>query len=246
LAREDFLHLAVEILKNAQYLIALTGSGISKESNIPTFRGKDGLWKNYDVTQLATPMAFHRNPKLVWEWYTWRQGLISKAVPNPAHKILVKWEQQGRLQSILTQNVDGLHRRAGSIKVLEVHGNIFHTKCTVCSFTGTIDKPMKGIPTCPKCRNQIRPNVVWFGESLDSRVLSQVSKELEQSDVCLVIGTSGIVQPAASFPLIVKQNRGKLIEINTESTPLTRIADVHLQGKAGEILPELDSLMLST
>ncbi len=231
---------AAELISNSTHLIALTGAGISKESNVPTFRGKDGLWKNYDAMELATPTAFARNPKLVWEWYTWRQDLISKCVPNPAHVTLSKWEEEGRLKRIITQNVDGLHYRAGSKTILEVHGDIFALKCTACDFTSRLEKPANGIPLCPECENNLRPDVVWFGESLDGEVMQDVYHELEQADVCIIIGTSALIHPAATFPLIVKQNGGSLIEINVQQTPLTGYVDIHLSGKAGEILPLLD------
>ncbi|MFW9844042.1 MAG: NAD-dependent deacylase [Candidatus Thorarchaeota archaeon] len=239
----ESLESAIDTISNADYLIALTGAGISRESNVPTFRGKDGLWRNFDAMELATPDAFKRNPTLVWEWYTWRQGLIAECNPNPAHLTLVSWEKRGLLQSLITQNVDGLHIRAGSKNVLEVHGDLWALKCTSCEYRGRLDSPAVGIPSCPSCSNNLRPDVVWFGESLDSCIISHVYTELEQADVCLVIGTSALVQPAASFPLRVKQKGGHLIEINIERTPLSSIVDLHLAGKAGEILPKLDSLL---
>ncbi|TFG29787.1 NAD-dependent deacylase [Candidatus Thorarchaeota archaeon] len=230
-------------IKDSRHLVALTGAGISKESNVPTFRGSDGLWKNYDAMQLATPDAFYRNPELVWEWYTWRQNLIHSCTPNPAHIILAKWENSGLLKRLITQNVDGLHRRAGSEQIYEVHGNLWSLKCTSCKYTGRLVTPAIGVPVCPSCNSNLRPDVVWFGESLDSVVMSNVYEQLQQSDVCIVIGTSALVQPAASFPLIVKRNEGILIEVNVEPTPLTSVVDFHLEGKAGEVLPCLDSLL---
>lgn len=238
---EFILDSVAQVIKNSKYLIALTGAGISKESNVPTFRGPDGLWKNYDAMELATPDAFQRNPKLVWEWYSWRQGLIASCNPNPAHNILAKWEQSGLLKTLITQNVDGLHRRAGSNFVHEVHGNLWALKCTSCSFQGKLDVPATEIPKCPLCASNLRPDVVWFGEPLDSNIMSEVYFELERADVCIVVGTSALVQPAASFPFIVKQNGGIIIEVNIEPTPLTNSAHYHLEGKAGIILPELDS-----
>ena len=237
------LQSVAHVIENAEYLIALTGAGISKESNVPTFRGKDGLWRNYDAMELATPDAFRRNPSLVWEWYTWRQGLIAECNPNPAHLTLVKWEQKGLLKSLITQNVDGLHIRAGSKNVHEVHGNLWALKCVSCNYRGRLDSPAEGIPSCPECSNNLRPDVVWFGESLDHDIISNVYNELEQADVCLVIGTSALVQPAASFPLIVKQRGGQLIEMNVERTPLSSAVDFHLSGNAGEIMPQIDSLL---
>jgi NAD-dependent deacetylase len=234
---------AASIIENSKYMVALTGAGISKESNVPTFRGKDGLWKNYDPMQLATPSAFESNPELVWEWYSWRQNLISNSNPNPAHTTLAKWEKSGLLKTLITQNVDGLHRRAGSERILEVHGDLWKLKCEVCYHRDRLSSPANGIPTCPECDSNLRPDVVWFGENLDASVILQVYEELEKADVCLVIGTSALVQPAASFPVVVKQRQGILIEVNVEMTPLTAIADIHLYGKAGEILPKLDELL---
>jgi NAD-dependent deacetylase len=234
---------AASVISKSDYLIALTGAGISQESHVPTFRGKDGLWKNYDPMQLATPAAFESNPELVWEWYSWRQGLIANCDPNPAHNILAKWEHEGILRTVITQNVDGLHRRAGSEKILEVHGDLWAVKCPVCYHRDRMSSPAEGIPICPECDSHLRPDVVWFGESLDASIISRVYDELERSDVCMIIGTSALVQPAATFPLIVKQHQGVLIEVNIEPTPLTSITDFHLSGKAGEILPLLNELL---
>ena len=240
---KESLYSIIDTISNSEYLIALTGAGISRESNVPTFRGKDGLWRNYDAMELATPDAFRRNPTLVWEWYTWRQGLIAECNPNPAHHTLVNWEKRGLLKSLITQNVDGLHIRAGSKNVIEVHGDLWALKCTSCAYTGRLDAPAVGIPICPDCSNNLRPDVVWFGESLDRETISYAYDELEQADVCIVIGTSALVQPAASFPLIVKQQGGQVIEVNVEQTPLTPVVDFHISGKAGEIMFKLESIL---
>jgi NAD-dependent deacetylase len=239
----DPLSQSVDIIQNAKHLIGLTGAGISKESNVPTFRGKDGLWRQYNAMDLATPQAFSQNPKLVWEWYSWRQNLISKCQPNPAHFTLAKWEEEGLLKMLITQNVDGLHRNAGSNKVLEVHGNIWRIKCTKCPHKSNLDAPATNIPFCPKCGANLRPDVVWFGEGLSPQVMNQVFNELKSADAIIVIGTSAIVQPSASFPFIVKRRGGHIIEINVETTPLTSTADISLQGKAGVLLPKLSQLL---
>ena len=237
------LKAAATLIRDAEYLITLTGAGISKESNVPTFRGKDGLWKQYNAMDLATPHAFRQNPLLVWEWYIWRQNLIAKCEPNPAHYTLANWEHNGLLKTLITQNVDGLHRKAGSTHVLEVHGNLWALKCITCRYHSRLSQPVQEIPSCPECGSNLRPDVVWFGESLSSTVMEQVYTELQHSDIILVVGTSALVQPAASFPLIVKQNGGQILEVNVETTPLTTSADIHLTGKAGEILPKLDKLL---
>ncbi|MFX1576941.1 MAG: NAD-dependent deacetylase [Promethearchaeota archaeon] len=234
---------AAELIRTAKHLVALTGAGISQESNVPTFRGKDGLWKHYNVMDLATPQAFNRNPELVWEWYAWRQNLIAQCNPNPAHYTLVKWEKNQILKSLITQNVDGLHRKAGSTKVLEVHGNIWSLKCTQCSYHAQITQPAQSLPRCPKCKVNLRPDVVWFGESLPSQIMIQVYTELHNADAILVIGTSALVQPAASFPFLVKRQGGCILEINIEETLLTSAVDIHLSGKAAEILSQLDQLL---
>ncbi|MFX1560089.1 MAG: NAD-dependent deacetylase [Promethearchaeota archaeon] len=241
--KEFHLQEAVDVISAANYLVALTGAGISKESNVPTFRGEDGLWRQYNAMELATPSAFARNPSLVWEWYTWRQGLISDCSPNPAHYTLAKWEKRGILKTLITQNVDGLHIRAGSVNVHEVHGDLWALKCSSCDYHGRLDKPASGIPSCPNCNNHLRPDVVWFGETLNPVVMKRVYSELELADTCIVIGTSALVQPAASFPFIVKQLGGKIIEVNVEQTMLTGVVDVHIPGKAGEVLPALDELL---
>jgi NAD-dependent deacetylase len=234
---------AAKIISDAEYMIALTGAGVSRESNVPTFRGADGLWRNYDPMELATPQAFARNPKLVWEWYSWRQGLIAACEPNPAHTTITEWEVNGILNYLITQNVDGLHRQAGSDNVLEVHGDLWATKCTSCDYHGRLDSPAESIPLCPECNGMLRPDVVWFGESLDSRIMTRVHEELASADVCLVVGTSALIQPAASFPIVVKHSGGKIVEVNIDRTPLTPVSDVHVSGKAGEVLPELDQLL---
>jgi len=239
----DLLSSATSFIRNANHLIALTGAGISKESNVPTFRGKDGLWRQYNAMDLATPQAFAQNPKLVWEWYTWRQNLISKCQPNPAHLTLAEWEKRGILKAVITQNVDGLHRQAGSGKVLEVHGDIWRVKCTACSYRTHLSEPAIGIPTCADCGANLRPDVVWFGESLPSTIMGEVFSQLEQADAIIVIGTSALIQPSASFPFIVKRRGGHVLEVNVEATPLTPIADVHLKDKAGIILPQLNTLL---
>jgi len=230
----------VNILHNAEYLIALTGAGISQESNVPTFRGQDGLWRQYNAMELATPNAFRQNPEIVWEWYAWRQGLIANCEPNPAHLTLAKWENEGILKVLITQNVDGLHHRAGSKNPLLVHGNLWDLKCTHCGYRGSISTPVTRLPRCPECQALLRPDVVWFGEGLPSKVLDQVFVELERADAIMVIGTSAMVQPSASFPLVVQRHGGQIIEVNIEVTPLTAIADIHLRGKAGELLPQID------
>ena len=233
---------AARLLKRAEHAIAFTGAGISAESGIPTFRGKGGLWEKYKPEEIATPEAFERDPVKVWEWYKMRMELIAKAKPNPGHIALARMEEEGIIKTVITQNVDGLHQRAGSKNVLELHGSIWRVRCTnpECNYRARIKEPPREIPPkCPKCGSLLRPDVVWFGEPLPSRVWEQAVLEASNADVVLVVGTSGVVMPAAMIPLLVKQHGGTIIEVNIEASNITVSADIFLKGKAGEILPRL-------
>lgn len=219
-------------------IVALTGSGISKGSGIPTFRGKDGLWKNYNAMELATPQAFGRDPQLVWEWYAWRIGIILTKDPNPAHHALVKLQEKGFLDWVITQNVDSLHFRAGSKNLLEVHGNIFRTKCMSCGEKTMLTEAPIEPPLC-ECGEMLRPDVVWFGESLDRNVLQKVDEIIRtECDILLVIGTSGVVYPIADLPYLAKMNGVIVIEFNVDETPISQIANFVILGKSEEILPK--------
>ncbi|MHA1593150.1 MAG: NAD-dependent protein deacetylase [Candidatus Baldrarchaeia archaeon] len=231
---------AADLIGSSNFVVALTGAGISAESGIPTFRGKNGLWRKYRAEDLATPEAFARNPRLVWEWYVWRMKIIGSAEPNPGHIALAKMEEMGILKALITQNVDGLHRRAGSRNVLELHGNIWRVRCVDCGFSKMISKPPEQIPPkCEECGGLLRPDVVWFGEPLPKDVLNRAIYYASRADLMLVIGTSAVVQPAASLPLLTKRNGGILIEINISDTPLTPICDLTIREKAGVILPKI-------
>jgi NAD-dependent deacetylase len=234
-------------LKESKKIIALTGSGVSAESGIPTFRGKNGLWKNFRAEELATPQAFSRNPKLVWEWYNWRREIIILKQPNPAHKVLALWERKFPEFYLVTQNIDGLHQKAGSKRVIELHGNIWQVKCTKeGKIFDNFEVPLKEIPPlCPLCGALLRPNVVWFGESLDQSKLSQAVELITECEIMFVIGTSAIVQPAASLPYFALREGATVVEINIETTPLTSQVNYFLKGKAGEILFELDKKLNS-
>ncbi len=241
---EKLLKDAASVLRGSKNVVVLTGAGISAESGIPTFRGKDGWWKRYRAEELATPEAFRRDPKLVWEWYNYRREIIHSKKPNRAHIILSKWENEGKFENftIITQNVDGLHMRSGSKNVLCLHGDIWKVRCTGCYREEyNFDVPLKEIPPrCSNCNSLLRPGVVWFGESLPQFELERSFRELERCDLLIVIGTSGIVYPAASMPQYAKSHGSKIIEINIEKTPITNYAHIFLKGKAGEILPLLD------
>jgi NAD-dependent deacetylase len=231
----------VRSIHNAEKIAVLTGSGISAESGVPTFReAQTGLWSRFDPMELATPQAFQRDPRLVWEWYAWRRGLISKAEPNPAHLALAEIEKRLARFTLITQNVDGLHQKAGSRGVIELHGNIWRTKC---SLEGTIvekwDEDGDPPPRCPSCAGFLRPDVVWFGENLPLENLSAAIQAAQNCDVFLSVGTSSLVQPAASLPLLAKEAGAVVVEVNPDPTPLAEAAGYVLRGPAGKVLPEL-------
>ncbi|HDN97877.1 MAG TPA: NAD-dependent deacylase [bacterium] len=226
----------IERLKHAENVTFLTGSGISKESGIPTFRGEDGLWKNYSPEELASPEGFMRDPQLVWDWYNWRRDIIRKAEPNRGHLIIKEFERFFNIY-VITQNVDGLHEKTGVKNLVELHGNIFRNRCSRCGkMFGDIQS--KKIPTC-ECGGLIRPDVVWFGEPLKEKDLSMAIEWSKKADVFFLVGTSGIVYPAASLPFFAKENRGFVVEINIEKTPLTPHIDLHLEGSASQVLDML-------
>lgn len=236
------LDAVCDILLAAKSICFLTGAGISAESGIPTFRGEEGLWRKYRAEQLATPMAFIQDPKLVWEWYDWRRGIIASKEPNPGHKVLVEWEKLFPDFTLITQNIDGLHQRAGSRNVIELHGNIWMHRCVdEKTITENHDIPIKELPPhCEKCGALLRPHVVWFGESLDGSILHKSFQLSSSCDVMFSIGTSAVVQPAASLPLSAVEAGAKVIEINPDPTPLTSSADFSFRAKSGELLPILD------
>ncbi len=226
--------------KKETKIAVLTGAGISAESGIPTFRGEDGLWKRYRPEELATPEAFARDPALVWEWYDWRRQIIARSRPNPAHKTLAEMEEFFPNFTLITQNVDGLHQVAGSRKVLELHGNIWRVRCVrEGTITENREVPFREIPPRCKCGALLRPDVVWFGEPLPKDVLEEAFAAAESCDIMLVIGTSALVQPAASIPLAAFRRGAALIEINPQETPLSPYATGILREKAGKALPLL-------
>lgn len=223
-------------------VVALTGAGISAESGVPTFRGPGGLWKQFRAEDLATPQAFKNDPKLVWEWYIYRRQIIAKSNPNPGHIAIVELQQIIMDNFLLiTQNVDGLHRRAGSKDLIELHGNIFLNRCNQCSrrFPDDVLNFEVLPPLCPNCQGEIRPDVVWFGENLDPVSIEDAFAASRRASLFLSIGTSAIVHPAASLPLIAKENGAMLIEINPERTPLTPLADCALPYPSAIALPPL-------
>ncbi len=234
---DDLMRRAARIIREADYLVALTGAGISAEAGIPTFRGKDGLWDKYRPEELATPWAFQRDPLRVWRWYAWRIRLVFSAKPTVAHLVLAELERRGILKAVITQNVDGLHQRAGSRRVIELHGSLLRARCTVCGYEWKITRPPedKELPLrCPRCNGLARPGVVWFGEPLPADALAEAYREARKADVFLVVGTSGVVEPAGSIPLIALEAGAVLINVNLEPNRYSGIAHISYHGKATE------------
>jgi len=227
-------------LKNASAVTALTGAGISAESGVPTFRGKDGLWENQKVEELATPQAHKNNPELFWKFYNWRKKLINEVKPNLGHYSLVDFERIYEDFLLVTQNVDNLHQEAGNNKIVELHGNIYNTKCANCgkSHTEPISENSP-IPVCKSCGGQLRPDVVLFGENLEEKNLRLAQEAAAGCEIFFSIGTSSLVEPAASLPFLAKGNGSFIVEINSEETPLSQHADECLRGATGKILPAL-------
>jgi NAD-dependent deacetylase len=231
----------IELLLNSRRIAVLTGAGVSQESGLRTFRdAQTGLWAQYKPHELASPEAFQRDPKLVWDWYAWRREAIKAVRPNAGHYALVEMEKRVPEFTLITQNVDGLHRMAGSQNVLELHGNIQRVRCADCdTFTETWDDDSESVPRCKVCGGLLRPDVVWFGESLPRDQLEAAVEAARLSEVFFSVGTSGVVQPAASLGFGAHNRGAVIVEINTESTPLTPKSNYFLPGKSGEILPGL-------
>lgn len=235
----------LERLRNAQRVVALTGAGVSAESGVPTFRdAQSGLWARFNPQDLATPRAFQRNPRLVWEWYEYRRKRVAEVKPNAAHQALAAMAKRFPEFHLITQNVDGLHQCAGSLNVIELHGNITRTKCfdegtVVSSWNDTGDVP----PKCPSCGGLLRPDVVWFEEPLPEKEIALAFELSQGCDVFLSIGTSTVVHPAASLPFEALQSGATVVEINPEPTPLTAKANFVLTGPAGTWVPLLASML---
>jgi NAD-dependent deacetylase len=228
-------------IKNYKKIVFVTGAGISQESEIPTFRGNNGLWRNYDPMKLATIDAFYDNPKLVWEWYNERRNNIFQAQPNPGHSAIAELEKHTQV-TVLTQNIDGLHKKAGSSNVLELHGSIVKIKCSVCDYNEEILTEIFDFPPLCKCGNILRPDVVWFGEPLPQDVWQNAIEFASQCDLMVIVGTSLVVSPANTLPLYAKQNNATLIEINPEKTEMSEKMDEIIRNTSVEILPKLVSL----
>ena len=238
----DLSPALISALRSATRIVASTGAGISAESGLSTFRDKQtGLWAKYRPEDLATPQACRRDPRMVWDWYEWRRGFVAEARPNPGHHALARIEAQRPGFLLVTQNVDGLHQRAGSSGVLELHGNLNRFKC---SKSGTLlegpppatDDPP---PLHPETGHYLRPDVVWFGEGLPAETLQASIEAAHEADVYLTIGTSALVYPAAALPEMASRSGAVVIEINPTATPFSDVASFSLRGKAGELLPAI-------
>lgn len=242
-----------EILARAAEVVVLTGAGISADSGVPTFRGPDGLWKNHRPEELATPEAFARDPRLVWEWYGWRREVVAGCRPNAAHHALARWALRRSGVRIVTQNVDGLHTLAGAdagaagppaAHPIELHGSLFRVRCTACPERYPHRDPIDAssretLPRCRECAGPLRPDVVWFGEPLPEEALLEAFARARRADACLVVGTSAVVYPAAGVAAAAHAAGAAVVEVNPDPTPLTRSATVSLRARAAEAVPGL-------
>ena len=231
---------AARVLASSNAIAVLTGAGVSAESGVPTFRGAGGLWKNFRAEDIATAETFERDPAFVWEFYNYRRDLLEHVQPNPGHFALAELERAVDRYTLITQNVDALHQRARSRRVLEVHGNIWRVRCTKCSreFDKTGER-LPALPVCERCGGPLRPGVVWFGEGLPYDVWQQAEYAARECNCLLVVGTSAQVHPAAALAWIAHNSGARVIEVNLEPTPATEIATLGLYGPSGEILPKL-------
>ena len=232
-------------LREARSIVAFTGAGISVESGVPTFRGADGIWAKLRPEELASMDGFLKNPSVVWDWYAHRKKIISAIHPNAGHYALVEMEKKVPQFAVITQNIDNLHRRAGSKTVFELHGNIERNYCMKCgkTFTDEFVLAVAGLPKCDSCGGMVRPDVVWFGEMLPEEEWESSVAAAEGADLFLSIGTSAVVYPAASLPLLAKRAEAYVVEVNPEPTPITDKMDEFLEGPSGEILPMLARVM---
>ncbi len=234
----------LKLLRAARHLVVFTGAGMSAESGVPTFRdAQTGLWAQYDPAELATPEAFRQHPKRVWDWYAWRRELVARARPNPGHRAVAEMERYVPQVTVVTQNVDGLHQDAGSSRVIELHGNLRRIVCSRCRREVPREQwapaGPEGVPRCPHCGGLLRPDVVWFGEPLPGDAWRAAQQAMRTADGVLVVGTSGLVYPAAGLPLEAKAQGAWTMEVNPTPSALSAEMDYVLRGPAGEVLPAL-------
>jgi NAD-dependent deacetylase len=251
---------ARDMTSRAGRILVLTGAGVSAESGVPTFRGSEGLWRDFRPEELATPSAFARDPRLVWEWYDWRRRRVQQCRPNAAHRALAELSfERGSGVRVVTQNVDGLHAVAvqdlmtsrgsssnvsSAVEPIELHGSLFRVRCIACGRRRPHADPVdassrQSLPHCDECGALLRPDVVWFGEPLDDAVLGAAVECARRANLCLVVGTSAVVQPAASLAMVTKRSGGEVLEVNPEATPLTPFADVSIRATAVEAVPDI-------
>jgi len=237
----------VRLLAGARRVTVLTGAGVSAASGVPTFRGPDGLWRRHRPEDLATPEAFARDPRLVWEWYDWRRQRIAACAPNDAHRVLARWTGERPGTTLVTQNVDGLHERAGARDVVRLHGSIWDVRCADGCPRGRGSRRLDEVPLatlpprCPHCGGIARPDVVWFGESLDARQLERAAEAAAACDVFLAVGTSAVVYPAAGLVVHARQAGAATIEINLDATPMAPFLDVVVRAPAERVLALVDA-----
>lgn len=231
---------AAALLSRARSLLVVTGAGISAESGIPTFRGAGGLWEGFRAQDLATPQAFGADPALVWRWYRWRKKICNDAQPNAGHHAVTALERAIPAFLLLTQNVDGLHPRAGTRQLVELHGNIDTARCTDCGFKRPVPDG-DDVPVCHLCGAPMRPHILWFGETYWDGILERAQAAAQRAEVCLVVGTSAQVWPPVAVALAAQSAGAHLIDVNPERTDLSEQADVWIQGTAGAVLPALVS-----
>jgi NAD-dependent deacetylase len=228
----------IERIKHASHIVFFSGAGMSAESGIATFRGKDGIWNKFKPEELANFDAFMKNPGMVWEWYQYRRDIVRHAVPNAGHLAIAEFQKYVPKITVITQNIDNLHKRAGSKNIFELHGNIERNYCIKCkTFYNDIEKE-EGVPKC-RCGGLIRPDVVWFGEYLPEDQFEGAEIAASECDIFFVVGTSAVVYPAASLIYTAKHSNSFIVEVNIEETEISSLTNKSLIGKAGKILPEI-------
>ena len=247
---EEVTELLVRVaqwLLAARRIVCLTGAGVSAESGVATFRdAQTGLWSRFDPQQLASQEGFAADPGVVWRWYMHRLTKVERVQPNAGHRALAQMEAERPNFTLVTQNVDDLHERAGSRHVLHLHGHISRFHCNRCTFQHDLtpaDRESLLPPRCTNCGGYVRPSVVWFGEPLPDRVLNQAWRDAERCDIVLVVGTSGVVYPAAELPFLARHAGARIVEVNPDFTPVSEIADAYLAGLSGTILPQIVEAM---
>lgn len=247
MAQLDSISQAAHLIRQAHSAACLTGAGVSAESGIATFRdAQSGLWSKFDPQQLASQKGFAADPALVWGWYMDRLHAVEAALPNPGHRALAQLEALVPAFTLITQNIDDLHERAGSRQVLHIHGRINHFRCNYCRYDHALqvgERHNSLPPQCTVCGDRVRPDVVWFGESMPRRIWDQAWQAAERCDLMLVVGTSGVVYPAAQLPFLAKERGATVIDVNPECNPISEMADLFLQGAGGEVLPRLIAAM---